>query len=55
MGYQMNQGTVQGQAKMGAIAGLVSGVFNMNPIAIVASLLAMTKVQKPEVAGYLAG
>jgi hypothetical protein len=55
MGYQMNQGKLQGQAKTGAILGLVSGVFNVNPIAIIASALAMSKVGKPEVAGYLTG
>ncbi|MFZ5475719.1 MAG: hypothetical protein ACOZNI_02995 [Myxococcota bacterium] len=55
VGYQMQVGTPQGSAKMGAIAGLVSGVFNMNPIAIVCALLAMTKVGKPEVVGYLGG
>jgi hypothetical protein len=53
VGYQMNSGQRQPSAKMAAIAGLVSGVFAMNPIPIVASLLAMTKVQKPEIVGYL--
>lgn len=53
VGYQMYQGQAVGSAKMAAIAGIVSGLFGLNPIAIIAGIFAMMQVNQPDVAGWL--
>lgn len=53
VGFNMNNGQPQGQAKTAAIVGIVSGVLTFNIIALIASVVAMMNVNKPEVAGWL--
>lgn len=39
-------------AKTGAIAGIVAGVFNFNPLAIILAVVAVVNFNKPESVEY---
>lgn len=53
VGLQVYQGKPQPSAKMAAIAGIVAGVFNVNPIAILGGVLGMMNVGKEEAVAFL--
>ncbi|MDP2305401.1 MAG: hypothetical protein Q8P18_05195 [Pseudomonadota bacterium] len=55
VGISMQKGQRSSAAGYIGIVGLIAGVFNFNPLAIGAAVLAMLKVKEPEVAGYLSG
>ena len=53
VGYKAMNGEVQPSAKMAGIAGIVAGVFNLNPLAIAAGVVGMLNVDKPEAKAFL--
>jgi hypothetical protein len=53
VGYQMMQGKPQPSGKMAAIAGIVAGMFNFNPLAIVGAVVGMMSADKPESIAFL--
>lgn len=53
VGFQMLQGQRQPSARTLSIVGLVCGAMNCNPIPVVLEAVALSKLGKPDVAGYL--
>jgi hypothetical protein len=53
VGFQMNTGLKQDHGKSAAIAGIICGFFSTNPIGILFGLLAMQKMDDPEIEPWL--
>jgi len=53
VGWQMYQGQVSPQAKVGSIIGIVAGIANCNIFSIGLSIFALMQMQDDQVAGWL--
>jgi len=53
VGFQMYQGQVSPQAKVGTIVGIVGAVFSCNPISLLAGGWAFMQLGDDQVAGWL--